>query len=78
MFGGEKDAAPDITKPEIRRPIISIIRKNIAGLSGELQNVEDYNIDKNRVGVFSIHIDKTLVKILTAKGYVPIMEWYNL
>lgn len=78
MFGGEKDAAPDITKPEIRRPIISIIRKNIAGLSGELQNAEDYNIDKNRVGVFSIHIDKTLVKILTAKGYVPIMEWYNL
>lgn len=74
MFGGEKDAAPDLTKPEIRRPIISIIRNNIQKLSTELRNSSEYNIEKNKEGVFCINVEKSLVKILTSKGYIPLTE----
>ena len=75
LFGGEKDSAPDMTRPEIRRPMISIIRKSIEALSFELQNTSDYNIEKSKDGVFSIHLDKSLVKILTSRGYVRLKEW---
>ena len=75
MFGGEKDSVPDLSRPEIRRPIISIIRKNINEISYGLQNASDYNVEKSKDGFFSIHIDKSLVKILTINGYVELKDW---
>lgn len=75
LFGGEKDSAPDITRPEIRRPMISIIRKSIDNLSFELQNISDYTVEKSKEGIFSIHLDKSLVKVLTMKGYVQLKDW---
>lgn len=72
MFGGEKNAAPDIALAEIRKPMISNIRKSVKLLQNDLRNAEDYTIRKDGDGVFSIPIDNKMVKILTINGFVEI------
>lgn len=63
MFGGEKDKTPDIENPEIRNPMISVIRSSINKLSDFLKNVDDYNIRKDYFGNYTVPLDKKLLKI---------------
>lgn len=60
MFGGEKEAAPDLSIPEIRRPIFSCLKRSLRNLQG-LYNPDDYNVTKNADGSFSVHIEPDLV-----------------
>lgn len=75
MFGGDKSTAPDLSQPEIRRPIFSCLKRSLRNLSG-LYNPEDYNISKSEDGVFSVHIEPELVfvKELSSDEPVPLKE----
>lgn len=62
MFGGEGDTAPDLGEPTIRRPIFACLKRSLKNLPG-LYNPEDYNVSKNRDGVFSVHVDPNLIYV---------------
>lgn len=62
MFGGDKDLAPDLTIPEIRRPIFSRLKRSIKNLPA-LYNPEDYNISKDSEGRFYVHVEPELVYV---------------
>ena len=55
-LNGDKAAAPRLEDPEIRRPIISNIRRCINKMSDVLHNVNDYNVSKNSYGNFCVNI----------------------
>lgn len=55
-LNGDKKNVPKLDDPEIRRPIISNIRRCINKLSDILHNVNDYNVCKNSYGHFCVNI----------------------
>lgn len=71
MFGGAKGTAPDLTKPEIRRPIIACLRRCIKRLDA-LYNIEDYNITRDADGCFAIHVEPALVSVASLKEEPPV------
>lgn len=71
LFGGEKGSAPDLTQPEIRRPIIACIRRSIEKLDA-LYNREDYTVTKDAAGYFAVHVEPTLVSVAPLKGETPV------
>lgn len=71
MFGGDKNNAPDLSVPEIRRPIFSCLKRSLSKLPG-LYNPEDYNISKSREGVFAVHIEPVLVYVSELKNDEPV------
>lgn len=75
MFGGERETAPDLSVPEIRRPIFSCLRRSIKNLQS-LYNPEDYNVTKSASGVFSVHIEPEMVYVcqLDRPDPVPLLE----
>lgn len=75
MFGGGKEAAPDLSVPEIRRPIFSCLRRSVKNLQG-LYNAQDYSITKGADGSFSVHVEPDLVFIhqLDSDEPVPLKE----
>ena len=75
MFGGDKGGAPDLSVPEIRRPIFSCLKRAIKNLQG-LYNPEDYNITKGADGSFSVHVEPELVYVhqLDSNEPVPLVE----
>ena len=75
MFGGEKEAAPDLSVPEIRRPIFSCLKRSIKNLQA-LYNPDDYNIAKSADGVFSVNVEPELVYVyqLDRNSPVPLHE----
>lgn len=75
MFGGEKETAPDLSIPEIRRPIFSCLKRSLRKLQG-LYNPEDYNITKAADGSFSVHVEPELVFVhqLADTEPVPLQE----
>lgn len=75
LFGGEKETAPDLRVPEIRRPIFSCLRKSIRSLNA-LYNPEDYNITKSNEGIFSVNIEPELVYVfqLDRENPMPLHE----
>lgn len=80
MFGGDKDATPDLSIPEIRRPIFSCLKRSIGTLKA-LYNPEDYNISKEGSGIFSVHIEPELIYVQQLNEAEPIplkeSELYN-
>ena len=62
MFGGERESTPDLSVPEIRRPIVSCLKRSLRNLQG-LYNPEDYSITKDADGSFSVHIEPELVYV---------------
>lgn len=85
MFGGEKETAPDLSVPEIRRPIFSCLKRSIKNLQA-LYNPEDYNITKSGDGAFSVNVEPELVYVcqLDSDEPVPLHEsemyrkWYKI
>ncbi|MDE6097639.1 MAG: hypothetical protein K2G24_02000 [Muribaculaceae bacterium] len=75
MFGGGKDAAPDLSVPEIRRPIFSCLKRSIRNLKS-LYNHEDYNISKGADGTFHVHVEPELVFVHQSGSErpVPLLE----
>lgn len=63
LFGGEKDKAPDLMQAEIRRPIISCLKKSLSNVKDALYNSEDYMIQKDVYGNLSIGIEQELLLI---------------
>lgn len=60
MFGGEKGKAPNIEIPEIRLPMISLLKKQISKLSDVLYHAEDYMIQRNMYGNYAVNIPTSL------------------
>ena len=75
MFGGEKETAPDLSIPEIRRPIFSCLKRSLKNLQA-LYNPEDYNITKSGDGAFSVNVEPELVYVcqLNSNEPVPLHE----
>lgn len=71
MFGGEPGAAPDLSMPEIRRPMISCLKRSIKNLSS-LYNPEDYNLTKDPGGVLSVHVEPELVFVNELDSPTPV------
>lgn len=59
-FGGEPQKAPDISKSEIRLPMIALIRKQLKALGDVLFHVDDYMIQRNMFGNYCINISPSL------------------
>lgn len=75
MFGGEKDTAPDLSAPNIRRPIISCLKRSLKNLPA-LYNPDDYTVTKNPDGSISVHIEPELVYVhqLGSSAPVPLLS----
>lgn len=71
MFGGDPETAPDLSQPEIRRPIISCLRRSLNNIKG-LYNPQDYGISKNRDGVFTVNVDKNIVFVCQLGADSPV------
>lgn len=71
MFGGEKEVAPDLSIPEIRRPIFSCLKRSLKNLQA-LYNPEDYNITKSGDGTFSVHVEPELVYVCQLDSDEPV------
>ena len=67
LFGGDREGAPDLTQPEIRRPIMACIRRSIRRLDA-LYNAEDYNVTKDADGSFAVHVEPELVFAAPLEG----------
>ena len=63
LFGGEKDKAPDLIQPEIRRPIISCLKRSLHQLKDILYNSDDYMITKDSFGNLRIELEQDLLYI---------------
>lgn len=75
IFGGERGGAPDLTQAEIRRPIISCLRRSLAEISGVLYNANDYMINKDVDGYIKVNLDdKELFIFEPERGYVYLYE----
>ena len=74
MFGGEGETAPDLGEPTIRRPIFACLKRSLKNLPS-LYNPEDYNVTKDRDGIFSVNVDNNLifVKELDSDDPVPLI-----
>lgn len=83
MFGGEEEKAPNITLPDIRLPMISLIKKQLLKLDRAIHHIEDYTIQRNLYGNYGVRIpsslcyccgsDKTDIKPLTEST-----EWVRI
>lgn len=76
LFGGDGRKAPDLSLPELRRPMFSCIKKCISHLAGQLYNVNDYFVNKSPSGNLKIYIEKDLIftKDYNRKGYIRLDE----
>lgn len=75
MFGGDTSAVPDLSQPEIRRPIFSCLKRSLKTLPS-LYNPQDYNLTKDRDGLFSVHVDPEIVYVarLDSDEPVPLLK----
>ena len=75
LFGGESDKAPDLRVPEIRRPIVSCLKRSLANLKGMLYNADDYLILKDEFGNIKVDLDMDLQFIqIVDKQNIPLVE----
>jgi hypothetical protein len=60
MFGGEEGKAPDLAVPEIRLPMISLLKRQLKKLDGVLFHVDDYTIRRNIYGNYALSLPAAL------------------
>lgn len=75
-FGGEKDKAPNLATPEVRLPMISLIKRRIGELKDVLAHSEDYSIQRNIYGNYAVGISPALCYCIGAdvKYVRPLFE----
>lgn len=56
MFGGEEEKAPNLEIPEIRLPMISLLKRQLQKMKDLLYLVDNYTIQRNIYGNYSINI----------------------
>lgn len=61
-FGGDPSKAPNLDIPEIRLPMISLIKKQLMKMKSVLYHVEDYTIQRNIYGNYGINISPSLCR----------------
>lgn len=71
ILGGKGDSAPDLSIPEIRRPIFSCLKKALRTMN-MLYNKEDYNITKDSDGSFNVHIERDIVYVKDSGSGNPV------
>lgn len=71
MFGGDSRNAPDLGQPDIRRPIFSCLKRSLKDLPA-LYNPDDYNVAKDRYGLFSVNVEPSLVYVRELSSDEPI------
>ena len=72
-LGGE--TAPDLRQPEIRRPIVSCLKKSLSNLSNVLYNSQDYTITKDEYGTLKINLEPEIQFLYEAhSGYVQLSK----
>ena len=62
-LNGDKETAPRLEDPEIRRPIISNIRRCVNKMKDVLHNINDYNVCKNSFDHFCVNIPLESVQV---------------
>lgn len=60
MFGGDESKAPNIESPEIRMPMISLLKRQMMKLRDVLYRADDYIIQRNIYGNYSVRIPPSL------------------
>ena len=67
------DNAPDLRQAEIRRPIISCLKRSLNAMDGILYNFKDYTITKDEYGTLKIGLEPEAQYLYTnMQGYVQI------
>lgn len=75
MFGGEESAAPNLEISEIRLPMISLLKRQLLKLGDVLYHVDDYVIQRNAYGNYSVGISSDQCCCNGAKGdFLPLSE----
>lgn len=78
IFGGEKGKAPDLSQAEIRRPIISCLKRSLSHLDGVLYNAADYMLSKDEFGNLRINLEKDIQYIHNSTEGVIQLELSDL
>lgn len=60
MFGGEESEAPNLESPAIRNPMLSLLKRQILKLGDILYHVDDYIIQRNFYGNYSVGLPPAL------------------
>jgi hypothetical protein len=69
------DNAPDLTLPEIRRPIISCLKKSLSKFENLLYNFKDYTISKDQYGTIKVNLEPEAIFLyVSSKGYVQLQK----
>lgn len=67
--------APDLRQPEIRRPIISCLKKSLSNFDGILYNFKDYSISKDEYGTLKVALEPEVQYLYQAnKGYIQLAK----
>ena len=67
------DTAPDLRQAEIRRPIISCLKRSLNAMDGILYNFKDYTITKDEYGTLKIGLEPEAQYLYTnMQGYVQL------
>lgn len=77
LFGGDSDKAPDLTQSDIRRPMLSLIKRHVGKLADQLHDVGDYMVSRDDDGNMAVHLSPDLVMVRdTATGEMtPLALW---
>ena len=69
------DVAPDLRQAEIRRPIISCLKKSLSNLDGILYNFKDYTITKDEYGTLKVALEQDAQYLYQANnGYTQLAK----
>lgn len=63
FLGGDNHKAPDLSQAELRRPMLSLLKKSISEYASQLYNIGDYLIHKDDYGYLSVNVEPELVYI---------------
>ncbi|MCF0185350.1 MAG: hypothetical protein HUJ98_02545 [Bacteroidaceae bacterium] len=76
ILGGDNHKAPDLSQAELRRPMLSLLKKSISEYASQLYNIGDYLIHKDDYGYLSINMEPELLYIYQSdsKSYVKLKE----
>lgn len=82
-FGGEANKAPNLSIPEVRLPMISLIKKRIRELQNVLAHSEDYSIQRNIYGNYGVGIPPALcfccgTNIKEIKPVFEVEDWVRI
>lgn len=80
-FGGEAEKAPDLSVPEIRLPMIALIKRKLKAFGEIVYHIDDYMIQRNIYGNYCIGISPNLCRCSNGKDIVLLsdsVEWQEI